>query len=58
MLDQARREIESGLRVAQRELKALAAELAVAVATERLARTMTDRDQARLIDRYLAQVRH
>jgi F-type H+-transporting ATPase subunit b len=56
MLDQARREIESQLRIAERDLKARAAELAVAVATERVRRTMTDADQARLVDRYLAQV--
>ncbi len=57
LIDQAKREIATELRVAERELKARAGELAVAVATERVKRAITDADQARLVDRYVAQVR-
>jgi F-type H+-transporting ATPase subunit b len=56
LLDHARREIEAGLKVAERELVRHAAALAVAVAVERVKRTITDADQLRLADRYLAQV--
>ena len=58
LLDQARREIETQLRIAERDLKKRAGELAVAVATERVKRTITAGDQARLVDRYVSQVRH
>jgi F-type H+-transporting ATPase subunit b len=57
LIDQAKREIATELRVAERELKARAGELAVAVATERVKRSITDADQARLVDRYVAQVK-
>lgn len=56
LLEQARREIDAELRVAERELKTRAGELAVAVATERVKGAITGADQARLIDRYVAQV--
>ncbi len=56
LLDRARREIETELRVAERDLKTRAGELAVAVATERVKQAITDADQARLVDRYVAQV--
>jgi F-type H+-transporting ATPase subunit b len=58
LLDQARREIDSQLRLAGRDLKKRAAELAVEVATERVKRTITDREHARLVERYVTQVRH
>jgi F-type H+-transporting ATPase subunit b len=58
LLDQAKREIETQLRIAERDLKKRAGELAVDVATERVKRTITERDQARLVDRYVSQVRH
>ncbi len=58
LLDQARREIDAQLRIAERDLKKRAGELAVSVATERVKRTITAGDQARLVDRYVAQVRH
>jgi F0F1-type ATP synthase membrane subunit b/b' len=58
LLDQARRGIETEVRLAERELKARAGELAVAVATERVKRTITDSDQARLVGRYVDQVRN
>ena len=57
LLDQARRGIETELRLAERELKARAGELAVAVATERVKRTIDASDQARLVNRYVAQVK-
>ncbi|HEY3382891.1 MAG TPA: hypothetical protein VGK32_14035 [Vicinamibacterales bacterium] len=58
MLDQTRREIDTQLRIAERDLKKRVGELAVSVATERVRRTITDEDQTRLIDRYVTQVRH
>jgi F-type H+-transporting ATPase subunit b len=57
LLEHAQRAIESELRITERDLKARAGELAVAVATERVKRTITDNDQARLVDRYVAQVK-
>ncbi len=56
LIDQARREVESQVRTAERMLLKRAGELAVNVATERVRRTITDADQVRLVDRYLAQV--
>jgi F-type H+-transporting ATPase subunit b len=58
LLDQAKREIDTQLHLAERELKKRAGELAVDIATERVKRTITERDHARLVDRYVAQVRH
>ena len=58
LLDQAKREIATALRIAERDLKKRAGELAVTVATERVKRTITDADQARLVERYVAQVKH
>ncbi|RPJ73998.1 MAG: hypothetical protein EHM24_06915 [Acidobacteria bacterium] len=56
LLDQARREVESQVRTAERMLLKRAGELAVSVATERVRRTITAADQDRLVDRYLTQV--
>jgi len=56
LLEQTRREIEMRLRVARRELLELTADTAIGVARERIARSMTPEDQARLVDRYAAQV--
>jgi F0F1-type ATP synthase membrane subunit b/b' len=56
LLDQAKRGIETELRVAERDLKKRAGERAVAVATERVKRTINEHDQARLVDRYVTQV--
>jgi len=53
LLEQTRREIDLQLRIAQRELVAHAADLAVGVATERIKKNITDEDQARLVDRYV-----
>ncbi len=55
-LDQAGRDIDARLKLAERELVRHAAELAIAIATERVARTITAADQNRLFDRYVAQV--
>jgi len=57
LLDQARREIDLQVKVAERELVAHAAELAVGVASERIKKNITDDDQKRLVDRYVQQLR-
>jgi F-type H+-transporting ATPase subunit b len=57
LLEQTRREIELQLRIARRELVTHAADLAVQVARERIRSRITDDDQWRLVDRYLAQVK-
>lgn len=56
LLDQARREIDWQLKLAQRDLTAHTADLAVAVAARRVRATITAEDQARLVDRYLRQL--
>lgn len=58
LLDQARREIDVQVRLAKRALTEHAANLAVKLATDRIATGMTDADQDRLVDRYLEQVKH
>ena len=58
LLAQARREIDLQVKVAERELVAHAADLAVSVATERIKKNITESDQQRLIDRYVEQLRH
>lgn len=57
LLDQTRREIAMRLRIARRELTEYAAELAVAVAHDRIQRSITPEDQLRLVDRYTTQLR-
>lgn len=57
LLDQARREIDMRLRIARRELMAHAAELAVGVARQRIARGITPEDHVRLVDRYTNQLK-
>jgi F-type H+-transporting ATPase subunit b len=56
LLEHTRREIDMRFRVAKRELLELTANLAVGVASERIARSITSDDQVRMIDRYAAQV--
>jgi F-type H+-transporting ATPase subunit b len=56
LLEQARREIDLQVRVAERELVSHAADLAVGVATERIKKNITDEDQQRLVDRYVQQL--
>jgi F-type H+-transporting ATPase subunit b len=56
LIAQTRREIDTRLRVARRELTAHAAQLAVSIAEQRIKRTITPEDQLRLVDRYAAQL--
>lgn len=56
LLEQARREIDVQLRAAERELVKRAAELTVSLASDRIKRAITDEDQKRLVDQYLAQM--
>jgi F-type H+-transporting ATPase subunit b len=58
LLEQATREIRMQLRVAERDLKQRAGELAVEVATARVKRTITTADHERLVNQYVEQVRH
>lgn len=55
--EHARREIEMRFRVARRELVEHAADLAVAIASERIKRSITADDQTRLVERYTSQLR-
>ena len=57
LIDQTRREIDLQLRIAQRALVEHASNLAVGLATDRIKKTITPDDQARLVDRYLQQVK-
>ncbi|NUR54453.1 MAG: hypothetical protein HOQ29_08400 [Acidobacteria bacterium] len=57
LLEHARREIDMRLRIARRELVEHAAGLAVAVASERIKRSITSDDQARLLERYASQLK-
>ena len=56
LLEHARREIDMRLRVARRDLVEHAAALAVAVASERIKKSITADDQARLVERYTSQL--
>jgi F-type H+-transporting ATPase subunit b len=57
LLEQAKREIEMQLRLAERDLKKRVGELAVDVATARVKQTITAADHERLVDQYVEQVR-
>jgi len=57
LLTQTRREIEVRLQAAQRELSDHAATLALQLAEQKLAREMTAADHARLVTRYVDQVK-
>ena len=57
LIAQTHREIDARLRMAKRQLTEHAAELAIAIAEERIRRTITPDDQLRLVDRYAAQLR-
>ena len=57
LLEQARREIDAQVKVAERELVSHAADLAVGVAAERIKKNITDDDQKRLVDRYVQQLK-
>jgi F-type H+-transporting ATPase subunit b len=56
LIEQAKRDVDWQLKIAQRDLKAHAAALAVELATKRVKATITDADQLRLVDRYVAMV--
>lgn len=56
LLEQARRDIELQVKIAERELVSHAAALAVGVATDRIKNNITDDDQKRLVDRYVNQL--
>lgn len=57
LLTQTKREIEVRLQAAERELSDHAAALALQLAERQLAKDMTAADHARLVDRYVAQVK-
>jgi F-type H+-transporting ATPase subunit b len=57
LIEQTRREIDLQLRIAQRELVEHASNLAVGLASDRIKKSITPDDQARLVDRYLQQVK-
>jgi F-type H+-transporting ATPase subunit b len=57
LLEQTRREIDLEVRQARRALTEHAADLAVALASDRIARERTPEDQDRLVNRYLDQVK-
>jgi F-type H+-transporting ATPase subunit b len=57
LLEQTRREIDLQVRLAKREILEHAADLSVQLATDRLKKEITPEDQARLVDRYLQQVK-
>jgi F-type H+-transporting ATPase subunit b len=56
LLEHTQREIEMRLRIARRELLELTADLAVRIAGDRIRTSITPDDQARLVDRYAAQL--
>jgi F-type H+-transporting ATPase subunit b len=57
LVEATRREIEFQTRIARRDLVEYAADLAMALARDRVAAEITPEDQARLVDRYAAEVR-
>jgi F-type H+-transporting ATPase subunit b len=57
LIAQTHREIQTRLRLAQRQLTEHAADLAIRIAEERIRRMITPDDQLRLVDRYAAQLR-
>lgn len=57
LLEQTRREIDLQVRLAKREILEHAADLSVQLATERIKKDITPEDQARIVDRYLDQVK-
>jgi F-type H+-transporting ATPase subunit b len=58
LVEQASREIDQQMRMAQRALVEHAADLAVSVAETKIKRDITSDDQARLVKTYLDQVKH
>jgi ATP synthase F0 subunit b len=58
LLEQTRREIDLQVRLAKKEILEHAADLSVQLATDRIKKEVTPEDQARLVDRYLDQVKN
>ena len=56
LLEQARREIDLQVKVAERALVSHAADLAVGVATERIKKNITTDDQKKLVDQYVQRL--
>jgi F-type H+-transporting ATPase subunit b len=56
LVEQTRRDLDLQLRAARRELVAHAADLAVALASDRLRKTLTNEDHVRLADRFIRDV--
>jgi F-type H+-transporting ATPase subunit b len=56
LLEQTRREIDTRLRIARRDLVEFTANRAVSVAADRISRSITPADQVRLVDRFNAQL--
>ena len=57
LVDEMQRDVDVRVRVARQALAEHAADLAVGLAADRVRQTITDADQARLIDRYATQVK-
>jgi F0F1-type ATP synthase membrane subunit b/b' len=57
LVDDVQRDVDVRVRVARKALAEHAADLAVGLAADRVRQTITDADQARLIDRYATQVK-
>jgi F-type H+-transporting ATPase subunit b len=57
LIDDMQRDVDVRVRVARKALAEEAADLAVGLAADRVRQTITDAEQARLIDRYAAQVK-
>ena len=57
LLEQTRREIDLQVRLAKKDILEHAADLSVQLATDKIKKEITPEDQARLVDRYLDQVK-
>jgi F-type H+-transporting ATPase subunit b len=57
LLEQTRREIDLQVRLAKKAILEHAADLSVQLASDRIKKEVTPEDQARLVDRYLDQVK-
>jgi F-type H+-transporting ATPase subunit b len=57
LLEQSRREIDLQVKIAERDLVAHAADLAIGVAAERIKKNITEDDQKRLVERYVQQLK-
>ena len=57
LIEETQRDVDLRVRVARKALAEHAADLAVGLAADRVRQTITDADQARLIDRYAAEVK-